>query len=381
MLKYLEYLKGDDSMNFSFFNPTKVFFGIDCISNYDNHFLDIGKKALIVTGKSSAKKTGAYNDIISVLKKYNIDHVLFDDVSENPNFEIIERAKDFGIKNNVDFIIGIGGGSPMDAAKALAVLIANPDFDVEDLYNNNFDKALKIVEITTTSGTGSEVTQYSVLTDMDNNKRGFGNFKTFPYISFVDPKYTLELNFDLTLTTAVDAMSHSIEGLISNTSTDLTDLFAKKSLELIKNTLPIILSSESNLNDLSLRNDLSLASMYAGMVISQTGTVLPHVLGYGLTSNYGIRHGVATALFQLPVIRKINSENPQKLDTLYDVFYSFEDFNNFINDLNLDRYCTKLKSEDIDSFTKNALNSKHIKKTPATFTYDDIFSFYSEVCK
>ncbi|BBE31085.1 alcohol dehydrogenase [Tepiditoga spiralis] len=361
---------------FSFFNPTRIFFGNDVIKDNFNYIDELGNKALIVTGKNSAKVSGALEDILSALKKLNKEWVIFDEIKENPTYDLIEKGKKVGLNENVDFVIGIGGGSPMDASKAISILIANDFLSVEELYNGDYDVALPIVEVPTTSGTGSEVTQYSVLTSMEGKKAGFSSEVNFPDVCFIDPKYTLKLSKALTLTTAIDALSHAVEGSISTKATDISDLMAKESIKLIKENL---MNSLDNLDNIKYRENLSKASMLAGMVIAQTGTTLPHSLGYSVTVKYGVRHGIATAIFLPNVLKKIEKENPKKLNVLKNVFESLENFENFLNEVGIFNNLPKLKEEDIISFSNTVIKSSHVKVTPATFTVEDIKKLYLEV--
>ena len=361
---------------FSFFNPTRVFFGNDVIKDNFNHIDELGNKPLIVTGKNSARVSGALDDVLSVLKRLNKEWVIFDEVKENPTYDLIEKGKEIGLNEDVDFIIGIGGGSPMDASKAISVLIANDFLEVKDLYTGDYDVALPIVEVPTTSGTGSEVTQYSVLTSMDGKKAGFSSEVNFPDICFVDPKYTLNLSKELTLTTVIDALAHAVEGSISTKATDISNLMAKEAIKLIKENLSKCLKDLSNIE---YRERLSKASMLAGMVISQTGTTLPHSLGYSVTVKYGVRHGIATAIFLPSVLKKIEKENPNKLEILNSVFKSVENFSKFLNEVGIFDSLPTLKKEDIVEFSNAVIRSSHVGVTPATFTVEDIKKLYLEV--
>jgi len=368
---------------FSYFIPTRVFFGKDCLNNNYATLSSLGEKALIISGRKSAKACGAYDETVEVLNKLNIESVLYDQIEENPSFSSVQKAVEFGLENDADFVIGIGGGSPIDAAKAVAVLIANPFMKIEDLFDGDFDIALPIVAIPTTSGTGSEVTEFSVLNSPENRKKSFKSDVIFPDISFIDPKYTLNLSSELTITTACDALSHSIEGSLSLKSTILTDLYAAKAIELIKENLPKLVNSSSVLSEeekYECRQALSLASMLGGMVISQTGTVLPHSFGYNMTTFYGLRHGVATIIFLPSVLRKAEKTNPEKLDIFKDSFKSVDKFDDFLEKLGVYKNIPKLSEKDLVDFSQFVAKSMHVSVTPGNITYEDIVSIYKEVC-
>ena len=146
------------------FMPTIVFSEEDCVRNHANELALMGTKAMIVTGKHSSRANGSLNDVEEALKSQNVSYVIFDDIEENPSVETVVKACDMGIKEKVDFIIGIGGGSPLDASKAIALLIANPDKDETVLYENIPLGYIPLACVPTTCGTGSEVTPYSILT-------------------------------------------------------------------------------------------------------------------------------------------------------------------------------------------------------------------------
>ncbi|NMA70105.1 MAG: iron-containing alcohol dehydrogenase, partial [Desulfitobacterium sp.] len=113
-------------MEFKYFMPTEIYFGENAVLKNKEVLRKLGRKAFISTGRSSAKKNGSYNDVTKALAEVGIEYLLFDEVEENPSLETIAKASDLGKENNVDFVIGIGGGSPMDVAKAIAVFIKNP---------------------------------------------------------------------------------------------------------------------------------------------------------------------------------------------------------------------------------------------------------------
>lgn len=159
-------------------------------------------------------------DVIRELVKYEIGYVIFDEIENNPSVESVAKAADLAKVEGVDYVIGIGGGSPIDAAKAVAVLIANPEMEALDLFKNDFKKVAPIIGIPTTAGTGSKVTPYSVLLRRDmQTKLSFGNAKTIPSYAFLDAKHTKTLGKSSTIGTAVDAFTHVLEGYLANRST------------------------------------------------------------------------------------------------------------------------------------------------------------------
>ncbi|GAB6189100.1 iron-containing alcohol dehydrogenase family protein [Marinitoga arctica] len=361
-----------------YYMPTKLFYGKDCIF-LNKEELILGEKAIIVTGKNSAKITGALDDVIKVLKEFDIPYIHYDGIGENPTYEMVMTGKEIAIKNECDFVIAIGGGSPMDAGKAIAVLTANPELTPDDLFDmNNYDVALPIVAIPTTSGTGSEVTPFAVLTKPNGRKTGFKSELIFPDVSYLDPKYMIKMNKNLTLTTAVDALSHSIEGILSKKSTIMSDMLAKESIRLIYEYLPKALE---DLENVEYREKLAIASTLAGMVIAQTGTILPHSLGYRITIHKEIRHGQATAIFLPLVAEEVDKYSPEKTKIIKDVYGTLDNFFKFLKDLGVYNFSITFSNEELELFTKEVMSSSHIKNTPGFYDEKKIKDMYTKITK
>jgi alcohol dehydrogenase class IV len=281
-------------MEFKFLMPTKVFLGKDCINKNKAIFQEYGKKAFIVTGKYSGKSSGALDAVVNLLTDLGISYKVFDGVENNPSLENVKIGGSEAAKFGADFIIGIGGGSPLDASKAVAVLAVN-DIDPLELYKNVFTiKPLPIVAVPTTAGTGSEVTPYSILTRNDmQTKMSFGNEDTFPKVAFLDAAYTESLPHDVTVNTAVDALSHAVEGYLSNRSMPVSDIIA---IDAISTFGKCMHKLKNRKYDFDLREKLLYASMLAGIVITHTGTTIVHGMGYSLTYFKGLPHGKANGI-------------------------------------------------------------------------------------
>lgn len=282
-------------MNASFNMPTRVFAGRGTVTQNKDYF-GIGDHALIVTGKSSARLSGALDDVTAVLDEFGISYTVFDGVTENPPLLLCHQAGELAAQVGADFVIGIGGGSPLDAAKAIAAFAANPDIAPEDVYDpeKRVESSLPIIAIPTTAGTGSEVNPYAVLTLPDGErKKTFTCDDSWPIFAFVDPKYTDSLPYGTTVSTALDAFAHAMESYLSPKSTPFSEaaaLFAAEHIWDVLSQYPDTFTEE-------MRDRLSAASTAAGMAISVTGTGFPHPLGYSITLLDGIPHGRACAAF------------------------------------------------------------------------------------
>ena len=269
-------------MNLGFYMPTKVIVGKDCVRENSDVF-KIGKKALIVTGKNSAKLSGALDDVKYALEKNNIEYVIFDKVMSNPTVECVYDGAETAMEEEVDFVIAIGGGSPMDSAKAIA-LLAVSDIERKNLFDGNIgNKALPMIHIPTTAGTGSEVTPYAILTNHEKQtKKSIAAPCLFPTYALLDAKYTKNLGLATTVNTAIDSLSHSVEGMMSKRANIMADVIAKEAVKIIASTFDDLISGELTEDD---REKLLYASMLGGVVISQTKTG-SEVTPYAILTNH-----------------------------------------------------------------------------------------------
>lgn len=282
-------------MNASFFLPTKVFFGRNSVPE-NAGALALGKHAFLVTGKHGAKCSGALDDVTQALRTLGIACTLFDRISENPPLDICFSGGAEARAAGADFVIGIGGGSALDAAKAIAAYAANPGLSPMEIYEDEKRKnrVLPLAAVPTTAGTGSEVNPYSVMTLPDGvHKKTFKAADTWFTVAFVDPRYTESMNNETTFSTALDAFAHATESYLSPKTTVFSERAALFAAEKIWN----VLSQYPEHFTPEMRDDLSVAATAAGMAISVTGTGFPHPLGYSITLLDGIPHGRACAVF------------------------------------------------------------------------------------
>ncbi len=283
-------------MKMDFFMPVRVISGIDCIKE-NGELFRLGSSCVIVTGKNSAIKSGALDDVIAVLCEYGIDYLVYDGIHENP---LVSECFDGGqaaYAADAEFVIGIGGGSPMDAAKAIAAYAANPMISPDGIYDaKKLRPSLPIIAVPTTAGTGSEVNPYAILTiDGEDRKKTFNSPYSYPKYAFLDPKYTYSCSPATTVSCALDAFCHCIESYNSPKSTFLSEqaaAFGAKKIwrELDNLEKPGKLSPKT-------RERLLNAACAGGIAINATGTGFPHPMGYNLTFNNGIPHGRACAVF------------------------------------------------------------------------------------
>ncbi|MFA5449131.1 MAG: iron-containing alcohol dehydrogenase family protein [Clostridia bacterium] len=355
--------------DFSFYMPVKVISGKNCVVENAKEYSAFGKKALIVTGKHSAKASGALNDIIAGLESNGQGYALFDKSVPNPTIASVYEGADFAIKEGADFVIAIGGGSPMDTAKAIAVLAVNR-LEESALFSGEYSAALPMVFIPTTAGTGSEVTQYSVLTnDKIESKTSMASSVLFPKLALLDAQYTLSLSYNTTLNTAIDALSHSVEGMLSKRANAVSDALAEKSISMIRECMDAL---KANTLTFLHREKLLVASTLAGMVIAQTGTTAVHSLGYSLTYFKGADHGLANGYLLGAFLGFIEKHNPELAKSVLKPFgmASAQEFKSDMAELlgNM----PALTADEIELYAEKAAKTRNVNNCAAPVAYSNL---------
>lgn len=362
---------------FKNFSPTNILFGEGKIKALPETLPSGSKKILIVTGQQSSKTNKALGTVESIIKNTDKQVFIFDKVEPNPLTSIVDSGAVFAKKNSVDTVIGIGGGSPMDAAKCIALLATNKGSMKDYMKGKKPSKpALPIITVPTTAGTGSEVNHYGVISDADTkSKSGFSSDYIFPKAAILDPTFTLTMSYALTVDTAVDALTHAIEGYLSTKATFESDKLALEAILIIKDGLPAVLV---NRRDLPLRTQLMYASMAGGFVIAKAGTILLHAMGYPLTTFYNIPHGRANGILLPVVLEFLKSVQPQKIQTLGYIFNGR--LKEFINKFGIS---TKLSDygiteKNIPRFLDDVWGRKNLAVTPKSVTKKDIIDLYTQ---
>ena len=283
----------------------------NAVKDHAAELTGLGTKALIVTGRSSARRCGALDDVTDVLDDAGIAYEIFDSVEENPSIETVMAAREAGLSAGCDLVIGIGGGSPMDAAKAIAVMIKNSSSGWELLYENEQAGGVPVACIPTTCGTGSEVTAVSVLTRHDLKTKLTAKQKLFPDLSLVDPAYLDKAPHQIIRNTSIDAMGHMIESYLNTHATDQSRGFALEGLKIwggikqyVENGLP-----EDPEERRCVLMDLAKASNLGGYSIVTPGTSLPHGMSYNLTYEKHVPHGMAVGIFEPGYLGRANEED------------------------------------------------------------------------
>lgn len=352
---------------------TKLYCEKNCIKNHANDLKQFGKRALIVTGRNSSKLNGSLKDVTTALASIGTDYIIFDKVEENPSVKNIMDASAFGMEFSPDYVIGIGGGSPLDASKAIALMLANPDFDEALLFNTGMGhkNALPVVCVPTTCGTGSEVTPYSILTLHDSKTKSSIPHHIFPEISYADPIYLSFASDTILKNTAVDALGHFIESSINARSSIFADVFCEKGLAMWQTVKEILLKSEKTYEDYET---LLNVSSLAGMAISHTGTSLPHGMSYSLTYEHGVAHGKAVGTFLAAYIDNSDEANKNKVLSLL----GYNNAAELNDDLKALIGTVRVSKEEYDRYLKYMqTNERKLKSCPFTATADTVSAIYA----
>ncbi|MCR4564205.1 MAG: iron-containing alcohol dehydrogenase [Clostridiales bacterium] len=358
-------------MSFNLEKLVRLISGENAVINNVSELKKFGEKCLIVTSGTAAVKSGALSDVKAALEKGNIRYEIFGRITENPKtadcFEAGEKAREFG----ADFITGIGGGSPLDAAKAIAVYASNPQIDSPDLiYSLPVEnKPLPVVLIGTTAGTGSEVTGVSVLTNCQGKKKSVKGENYYAALVFADPKYTYSLPFSVTVSTALDALCHATESFFSARANGESEYYSKVALPYIWDELTK-LKNTRNLPDNDARERLYDGSLFAGAAINITGCCFPHTVGYYLTEKHGVSHGRACAVFLPDFVRRAMNCMPEKaekyLNWLGTDIDAFEKTVLSLADIKID-----LNEKELENYLPNWEKAANFDNSPGGYSKED----------
>lgn len=264
------------------------------------------KKAFVVTDKDLIK-FGVAQKVLGILEAAALPYTVYDNVKQNPTISNVLDGVDAIKKSGADYIIAIGGGSPIDTAKAIGIIVTNPEYsDVRSLEGVAPTKkpCLPIIAVPTTAGTAAEVTINYVITD-EEKKRKFVcvDPHDIPVLSVVDPEMMASMPKGLTAATGMDALTHAVEGYITKGAWEMSDMFAIKAIEMISASLRDAVHTGS----IEAREKMGVAQYIAGMGFSNVGLGVVHGMAHPLGAFYDTPHGVANAVL-LPVIMEYNAE-------------------------------------------------------------------------
>ncbi|WP_318456749.1 L-threonine dehydrogenase [Photobacterium leiognathi] len=293
-------------MSSAFYIPTVNFMGAGCLTQAADAIKSHGfKKALIVTDKV-LNQIGVVTQVAVLLTERDIDSVVYDGTQPNPTIKNVDEGLALLKENQCDFVISLGGGSPHDCAKGIALLAANGgqigDYEGVD---RSAKAQLPVVAINTTAGTASEMTRFCIITDeVRHIKMAIVDKNTTPLMSVNDPQLMLAKPASLTAATGMDALTHAIEAYVSTAATPITDAVAIKAIELIQQNLRTAVKEGQNLN---AREQMAYAQFMAGMAFNNASLGYVHAMAHQLGGYYNLPHGVCNAVL-LPHVQRYNAQ-------------------------------------------------------------------------
>lgn len=360
---------------FDFHLPTKILFGRGRVRDIGSQIPDEARRVLVVTDRGVATRTPALDAVRRGLEGRDVR--VFDGVEENPSLATVEagtkKARDLGAQ----FLVGLGGGSPMDVAKGIA-LAAVHDGSLPGLLAGDRPSrpALPVVAVPTTSGTGSEVTPYAVFTDPQaGNKVGYGHPSIFPAVAIVDPDLAAGMPESVALNTGLDALAHAVEAYLSTIASPLSDVLA---LEAAKAALTHLAPAVRKVPESIDR--MAYAAMLAGAAITHGSTILPHIMGYPLTVFHGVPHGRASAILLAPVLEFLRRAGrvPDRIRTIDGLFAPQGGIPAYLGGLGVSARLSDygVREDEILAFAHKTIVKGDVRITPAEVTAADLTGIY-----
>jgi alcohol dehydrogenase class IV len=287
-----------------FTSPRSIIFGEGALETLEE--LE-GERALIIAGQT-VKRLGIIDRVVELLEEADIEVGIVDQIEPEPSIDTIRKVAEMALEFEPDWIVGVGGGSSMDAAKAVWVLYERPDLDVGEISpieTLGLRKKAKLMMIPTTSGSGSEANWVTVITDTEGRvKMELASRELVPDLVIADPELVSSMPPGLTATSGLDALTHAIEAYASNWRNDFSDALAIKAIQLIFDNLITAVKEPENMD---AREKMQNAATMAGMAFGNSHVGMAHALGHSLGVLFGIDHGKAVAMF-LPHVIRYNGE-------------------------------------------------------------------------
>jgi len=351
-----------------------------------------GEKAVLVTGGSSMKRFGFLDQAVDYLKEAGIESKIVDGVEPNPSVKTVIRGKEEMLDFNPDWIIAIGGGSALDAAKIMWAFYEHPDLEFEDIIEvasmPKLRNKAKFIAIPSTSGTASEITAFSVITDTENKiKYPIVSAEIVPDIAIVDPKIPATMPAHITANTGMDVLAHAVEAFVSTAASDYSDALALKAIEMVFEYLP---KAVSNGDDMVAREKMHNASTMAGMAFSNASLGIVHSLAHKIGGELHVTHGLANAIL-LPYVIEFNYEAAKEKFAIVEKTLGIDSLADAVRELNkkldivpsfkaidwLD-YTEKDFENILDRMSENAHQDPCTLTNPQEPTVEDMKQIYTD---
>ena len=364
--------------------------GHGAIANVVPEIKSRGFKNVLVCTDASLIKFGVSSKVTSLLDEANIAYTVYSDIKPNPTIKNVLGGVEKAKACHADCIVAIGGGSSMDTAKAIGIIITNPEFaDVRSLEGvaPTTKPCLPIIAVATTAGTAAEVTINYVITDVEK-KRKFVcvDPHDMPVVAIVDPDMMASMPKGLTASTGMDALTHAIEGYITRGAWEMSDMFHIKAIEIISKNLRAAVA-----NDPDGREGMALGQYIAGMGFSNVGLGIDHAMAHTLSAYYDVPHGVACAML-LPIAMEFNAEvsgekyrdiarvmGVKDVDSMSQEQYrkaAIDAVKQLSVDVGIPTKCEAIKEEDLDSLASDALKDACYPGNPREATKEQVLEMF-----
>jgi alcohol dehydrogenase len=379
---------------FSFTGAKQIIFGCGSLLNLADSVKELNARNPLIVMDKNLAKTGLLEKIADILKPQGIRLAVFDKVEPEPPIELADEGTKVALKNKCDSVIGVGGGSSMDVAKAVAVMVTNQGSAVDFLGLNKVPKpGLPKIMIPTTAGTGSEVTFTAVFIRRNlKKKEGINSPYLYPELALLDPELTLGLPPVPTAHTGLDALCHAIESYTSVNSSPMSEMFSLEAISLIADNLRTCVHEGQRLE---AREAMMLGSLYAGIGLANAGVTAVHSLSYPLGGKYGVGHGLANTMllpavmaFNLPAapakftdVAEAMGENVTGLSDREAAYLALEAVEALIEDCGVTSTLSRfgIKEKDFPALADVALTvTRPLANNPRKMTKDDMIAVYAQ---
>lgn len=373
------------------------FFGVGAINEIANEVKNRHyKKAFIITDNGLIE-AGIYQKVASVLVRNKIPSVMFSDVTPDPSVRDVKNAFNELKRSEADFILAIGGGSPIDTAKAISVIATNPRYDdVVSLqgHKDNLNPPLPIFAVPTTAGSASEISKSFVLNDEVSGKKIVCfNDKMLPIETFIDADLMVTMPDIITLSSGFDALTHAIESLLSKNANMLSTTLAKEAIKIIVKNLPLSYDEPENIE---AREHMAYAQYIAGLAYSNSGLGICHSMSHAISGKFKIQHGVSLSML-LPAVLKYNMYSPaaERYKYIAEAFgidmtgmsneeicrEVIREIDKFRSDFNIPKKLSDygIHEEDLDILAVRAFEDACTASNPREATMTDIYMLFKKL--
>lgn len=305
--------------SFSYHIPTQIEFGNGAIARLPEFVRDLGGSRVLIVGDPGVQRAGLIDRVQSVLSGASIASAVFADVESDPATRSVDDGTVKGKAEGCDLVVGIGGGSALDTAKAIGLMLVNDGNIKEYVGIGKVPKpGAPVIAVPTTAGTGSELTIWSVLSDkVAKAKISVGSVLNCPKIALLDPELTLSLPPQITAATGMDALTHALESYVNTATQPISEAMSDQAMTLIAKSLRKAVLDGT---DVEARGDMLLASSIAAMAFNSTRLGLVHAFAMPLGAKFGIPHGLVNAIMLPEVMRFNHLSNPRKFARIAEIF-------------------------------------------------------------